>query len=81
MASAEAAKVHDLLATATPCAEPSWYRTANGRPDYVQAFHELAQSPALAAPPAPESELAAPDTSADDVDVDWITVTLDQDHA
>jgi putative nucleotidyltransferase with HDIG domain len=81
MASANAAKIHDQLATATPCPEAGWYRTANGRPDYVQAFHELASSPVVAVPPAPESVLATSNETAYEVDVDWITVTIDQEHA
>jgi 3'-5' exoribonuclease len=79
MASAEAAKVYDLLATATPCAEPGWYRTANGRPEYVQAFHELAPSAAIETPPGPAAEPASPvlsDPSSDEVD--WLTITIDQ---
>lgn len=81
MASAEAAKVHDLLATATPCAEPGWYRTANGRPDYLQAFHELAPSPAVETPPAPAADAASPDRSEPSDEVDWITVTVDLEPA
>ncbi len=78
VASANAAKIHDLLATATLCAEPGWYRTANGRPDYVQAFHELAPAPAVETPPAPAAETASPDLSDPSDEVDWLTITVDQ---
>jgi putative nucleotidyltransferase with HDIG domain len=77
VASANAAKIHDLLATATPCAEPGWYRTANGRPEYVMALHELAPSPAVVTPPAPAPDAASPDLSEPSDEVDWITVTVD----
>jgi putative nucleotidyltransferase with HDIG domain len=80
-ASADSARFYALLETATPCAEPGWYRTANGRPDYVQSFHSIAPSPTRVDAPAsavthalaPQRELAA--------DTDWVTVTLDQEDA
>lgn len=86
LASANLAKTFDLLATALPTDSPTWYRTASGRPEYVQAFHELnvvlekaaGVSPdersSVALPPA-EPDVASSELSDDDAD--WVAIIVD----